>query len=589
MRLIHVHTYQLHEFLGNSSTCPNYSILSHTWEDEEVSFQDIQDLELARRRKGFNKIKFCCEQAAKDGFEWAWVDTCCIDKTSSAELSEAINSMYKWYGTAMVCYAYLSDVDSVAEFNWKTELEHIGELPRWFKRGWTLQELIAPLIVKFFTKDWRLIGTKKEEAVRLSNITGIDEEVLRHKRSVLRKPVAERMYWASSRRTTRTEDLAYCLMGLFDVNMPLLYGEGMKAFERLQEQILKTTNDDTLFLWQMRSPTEQYGWSSWGNIGGTAEARLTLNSSRMLASSPGDFDRPAGHYLLQPEQFCEPQLMPRELGLRITLPMRKMDSADISRFEFPCYFEHFLGSFYFAALGCLTRDGEGDHFQVAILLDASTEVDSPEKKVLARLQQVHCFFPFLETKDWQRYTCFVAGEAPTSFEKTYGRLFLNYVDLSADTTFAIENIEATKYLDCSMYMSAAYVIQCGDTGQDYLLTFAMDSLRSVSPFPSSIRRIAFIQFEALPAKYDTLVVQNRYMFHIPRPIYWTLYLREGYGPVLEYEVSLESDLGLVVVLKCEEGRSGDIYKLHVRCTRTPDTSPQNKRLVSWLEKEIEYI
>lgn len=556
MRLIHIHTFQLREFLGHPSTFPNYAILSHTWEDEEVTFQDFQDISLARRMKGFNKIKYCCEQAAEDGFEWAWVDTCCIDKTSSSELSEAINSMYNWYGNAMVCYAYLSDVSSAGAFNHKTELEHIGELPRWFKRGFTLQELIAPLSVKFYTQDWRFIGTKKDKALRLSLVTGIDAAVLRHECSAFQLPVAVRMYWASSRQTTRSEDIAYCLMGLFDVNMPLLYGEGMKAFHRLQEQILKTTNDDTLFLWQMRSPHE---WLTWD---GTRE---TLSSSNMLASSPADFDRRADCYSVRPEySFCEPQLMPRELGLRITLPMRKMEVCDIAQFQLPSLVEHVLGHVFIAALGCIVPDDEGGHSQVAILLQAVSEVDSPEKKVLRRIKYIHCLVSSLEILNWQTYTCFVAGDTRFSFEKKDKR-FLNQVDLNADTTFAIENIESPKYLGCSEYMSAAFIIQCGVTGREYLLTYAMDTYAC-----SPVR--AFIQFEPLPAKYNTTVVQNRYRLQIPQPLDWTLSLREGYGPVLEDEVSLDGDLMLSIVLKREENRSGDTYKLYVRCTRIVDSS-----------------
>lgn len=559
MRLIHVHSYELREFLGTSSTFPSYAILSHTWEDEEVSFQDFQrSLPDATKKKGFTKIKYCCEQAAKDGFEWAWVDTCCIDKTSSSELSEAINSMYSWYGTAMVCYAYLSDVTSAVDFNWKTELEHIGELPRWFKRGWTLQELIAPLSVKFYTRAWRCIGTKKEKAMRLSNVTGIDRAVLRNERSPLQFPVAERMYWASSRQTTRAEDVAYCLMGLFDVNMPLLYGEGPKAFDRLQEQILRTTNDDTLFLWQMRSAHEYCGWLNEGHLG------EPLHTSRMLASNPSDFDRRADQFLRQPNMFfCEPQLMPRQLGLRITLPMRRMDSLDISRLEFPSVFEHALGRLFIAALGCLRKDDDTHHSQVAILLQASVNVSSPEKQVFHRVQSVYCYFPLLEARSWEKYTCFVAGDAPTSLEKN-GKHFLNHVDLSADTTFAIENVERPKYLDCNGSMSAAFIIQCGITDQDYLLTFSM---AKITETPGGILHKAYVQIEPLPEKYDSLVVQNRYVLHIPDPTEWHLCLREGYGPVLECEVSVEGALILTVVLKCEEDRNGDTYKLHVRCKR----------------------
>lgn len=364
------------------------------------------------------------------------------------------------------------------------------------------------------------------------------------------------MYWASSRQTTRVEDIAYCLMGLFDVNIPLLYGEGMKAFHRLQEQILRTTNDDTLFLWQMRSPLERSFWD------GNDEM---LRYSGMLASSPGDFDRRADCYSLRPDLFfCEPQLMPRELGLRITLPMRKMEICDISQFKLPTLVGDISGRVFVAALGCIVSDDEGGHSQVAMLLQAASEVESPGQKVLRRIKHVHCLIPTLELLNWRTYTCFVAGDAPFSFEKKDKR-FLNEVDLNADTTFAIENVESPRYLGCSGYMSAAFIIQCGITGQDYLLIFAMDTLAC------SLAR-AFIQFESLPASYNTLVVQNRYKLQIPHPVDWTLGLREGYGPFLEDQVSLDSDLMLLIVLKCEENRSGDTYKLYVRCSRIENSS-----------------
>lgn len=563
MWLIDVHTYTLQEFLGSSSNFPNYAILSHTWEDEEVSFQDLRySLPYAKQKKGFKKIKYCCEQAAQDGFTWAWVDTCCIDKTSSAELSEAINSMYNWYETAMVCYAYLSDVGTVLEFEFywdkNARIWHRASLPRWFTRGWTLQELIAPLSVNFFTRDWLFIGTKRDNATRLSNVTGIDSKVLRHEKSPLQLPVAQRMYWASRRATTRAEDLSYCLMGLFDVNMPLLYGEGTKAFDRLQEQILRTTNDDTLFLWQMRSPDEDFlhfsGHSS---------------SSRMLDSSPSDFDRRADHYSLLPEEFfCEPQLMPRQLGLRLTLPMRKMDLLDFHRLGLQPEFELVWRRIYIAALGCVTEDAEGNHVQVVILLEASKELDSPEKKVLRRVQHTFRSVPLQESRLWQKYTCFVAGDAPISYEKN-NKVFVNRVDLGADTTFAVENVEVEELLSCRELINAAFIFHYRLTGRHYLLTYAMDAFTLVDTQPR-----AYVQFETLPAEYDTIEVKKRYSFYIPQLSDWNLYLRRGYGPVLEYEVSVEGAPVLLVVLKCEEDKvfNYDRYKLHVRCTRLVNTS-----------------
>ncbi|KAL1846096.1 hypothetical protein Daus18300_014362 [Diaporthe australafricana] len=570
MWLIDVRTYKLHEFLGNSSTFPSYAILSHTWGDGEVSLQDFRDsLSRAKKKTGFQKIKYCCEQTAEDGFRWAWVDTCCINKTSSSELSEAINSMYNWYRNALACYVYLSDVHLPEKFH--LAMKRQATPPHWFTRGWTLQELIAPLSVRFYSNDWRFLGTKKETVTGLSNITGIDSKVLLHERSLNQILVAERMYWASSRKTTRDEDQAYCLMGLFDVNMPLLYGEGTKAFDRLQEQILRTTNDDTLFLWQLRNIEREPSWMKYvrsepeGNcLWQDPGDKSTLNTSRMLASSPSDFDRRAGHYLPQQEEFfCEPQLMPRQLGLRITLHMRKMDLLDTSRFELPPAFKPFLGRVFIAALGCLTQDNEGNHSQVAILLEASTEADSPEKKVLRRMRHLHCFYPLLETRKWKKYTCFVAGDAPNSFGKM-NKSFQLGVLADKKRNFPI-------LLGCMGLMSATQVIECRETGQNYRLTFAMDECR-----PGSAHRRADIQVEALSDKHEGKSgwAPNRSRVHDPDFDNWTLNVREGYGSVLEHELLVDRALELKFVLDCREDTSWRkaIYQLHVRCRMIDNTS-----------------
>jgi hypothetical protein len=244
MHLLNSTTLKLHEFIGRK--IPPYAILSHTWDDEEVSFQELQS-GLAAEKKGFKKIKECCRIAAEDGFEYAWVDTCCIDKTSSAELSEAINSMFRWYRNAEVCYAFLSDVPSDED---PQEEGSAFRYSRWFTRGWTLQELIAPAHLTFLGSDWEDIGSKLSLQALVSKITKIDPRALTEGSGYLDGwSVAQRMSWASSRVTTRVEDMAYCLMGLFDINMPMLYGEGDKAFIRLQEEIIRNAQDQSIFAW----------------------------------------------------------------------------------------------------------------------------------------------------------------------------------------------------------------------------------------------------------------------------------------------------------------------------------------------------
>ncbi|KAK4183720.1 heterokaryon incompatibility protein-domain-containing protein, partial [Podospora australis] len=235
---------------------PDYAILSHTWGSDEVTFQDFSDIPKRTTQEGFQKIQKTCRQAVKDGLQYAWVDTCCIDKTSSAELSEAINSMFQWYRDAAKCYVYLADYHDEERYRGQKVpfCREVFANSRWFTRGWTLQELLAPSDITFYTSTWAYLGTKKRSVDLLSEITGIDKLALEgwplHTFSV-----AERMSWAGDRETSRPEDIAYCLMGIFDVNMPMIYGEGHKAFTRLQEEILKRCEDQTLFAW-MASPED---------------------------------------------------------------------------------------------------------------------------------------------------------------------------------------------------------------------------------------------------------------------------------------------------------------------------------------------
>lgn len=267
MRLLHSTTYELKEFISDT---PPYAILSHTWGNEEVTFQDIQrSLGEIKQKEGFKKLGGCCAQAQKDGYFWVWIDTCCIDKTSSSELSEAINSMYQWYQKSDVCYAYMADVPRLENPSllWDhngmsessgtyTSREHnLFAQSRWFRRGWTLQELIAPKRVEFYACDWSEIGTKRSLTTIIQTITSIPPNVLRGGISPNYNH-AIRMSWAANRITTREEDMAYCLLGLFEVNMPLLYGEGRRAFYRLQEEIFRKSESLDLLVWSMAPPTE---------------------------------------------------------------------------------------------------------------------------------------------------------------------------------------------------------------------------------------------------------------------------------------------------------------------------------------------
>ncbi|KAI0538591.1 heterokaryon incompatibility protein-domain-containing protein [Xylaria digitata] len=314
MRLIRTtsNRFTIQEFVGHD--IPPYVILSHTWETEEVTLQDIQrSLTLAKAKRGFSKIRGCCDLARARGIEYAWIDTCCIDKTNSVELSEAINSMYQWYKDAAVCYAFLGDIPlSIAPVG-----PHLNREPqaldapkyfqcsRWFSRGWTLQELIAPRSVEFYTKGWDLLGTRETLQLPIASATGIRPEVIREDVSwvgLSAYSVAERMSWAAGRTTTRIEDRAYCLLGIFNVNMPLIYSEGPKAFQRLQQEILKSQEDYSILAWgrsggpqaiiedihcdALSSSPSGFGWGVHLNIQWNPESSVTTSKGGQEVTPP---------------------------------------------------------------------------------------------------------------------------------------------------------------------------------------------------------------------------------------------------------------------------------------------------------------
>lgn len=245
MRLLRTDRLEIEEF--GFGQIPEYAILSHRWGEYELTLQDIQNCIWAKegfsnesaKIEAFRKVQQCCLKAQSDSFRYVWVDSCCIDKTSSSELSEAINSMYLWYYKASKCYAYLADVQSISTFK-KSE---------WFTRGWTLQELLAPSEVYFVNKDWKVLGTKTSLREEISDQTRIPASILSGA-ELETASIAQRMSWASYRKTSRIEDRAYSLMGIFGINMPLLYGEGERAFIRLQEEIMRISDDHSLFAWK---------------------------------------------------------------------------------------------------------------------------------------------------------------------------------------------------------------------------------------------------------------------------------------------------------------------------------------------------
>jgi hypothetical protein len=314
MHLLNIETFKLESY-DDESTIPAYVILSHRWEEEEVLFEDLQELPYSQeiqdlrrkfkdleerfenlqlqlegeksacrdtecvnteqggitlhkaeregdgksdstwsdshfrrarlKEKGWNKVTRCCKEAKAFGFSYVWIDTCCINKDSSSELSESINSMFSWYRNASLCIAYLSDVSS------ENVIDEFGR-SKWFSRGWTLQELIAPDDVWFYGINWEFLGLRSVLASKIAAITSISNVVLNKNSQgeIDQFSVAARFSWAAGRVTTRAEDRAYSLLGLFGVNMPTIYGEGQQAaFFRLQVEIFKALPDHSIFAW----------------------------------------------------------------------------------------------------------------------------------------------------------------------------------------------------------------------------------------------------------------------------------------------------------------------------------------------------
>lgn len=273
---------------------PPYVILSHTWGDDgdEVTFADLQQ-ERGHSKAGYQKIQFCSERARRDGIRYFWVDTCCINKNDPLELSEAITSMYRWYRQAQKCYVYLSDVStdqSNRDGDARSAQESGLRTSRWFTRGWTLQELLAPSVVEFFSHQGDIIGTKTTLAQQIHEITTIPLAAL-HGTPLDRFPVAERIRWTQGRQTKKKEDQAYCLLGIFGVYMPFIYGERENALRRLQKEI-----------------NERHGADVAGALSDSHRTRsvgLYLQSAPLI--KPSDFigradEIAAIHDFLQPDQ-----------------------------------------------------------------------------------------------------------------------------------------------------------------------------------------------------------------------------------------------------------------------------------------------
>jgi hypothetical protein len=360
MRLLNVHTQQLEEFHGK--TIPKYVIVSHTWGKEEVTFADITSIYSAtnhaqldllspdtfhgqaqeirvKAKAGYAKIQHACSTAKNAGYKYVWIDTCCIDKSSSSELSEAINSMFRWYQQADLCYAYLDDVVH-------TEHKTMMSKSRWFTRGWTLQELLSPSKITFYGTNFRFIASKTYLADQISQITGIEKRALLETGYIKLCSIAQRMSWAANRETTREEDMAYSLMGIFGVNMPLLYGEGPNAFIRLQEEIMKNSDDQSIFAWKPR-----------------VEPSTEPRTCSILASTPDDFSEARSISPIPNKLATIPYNMTNQ-GLQINLPLVPVNDKDLPDSH----------KFYVGILTCQDENDLSKWLGISLMGTANTNV-----------------------------------------------------------------------------------------------------------------------------------------------------------------------------------------------------------------------
>ncbi|KAK4173961.1 heterokaryon incompatibility protein-domain-containing protein [Triangularia setosa] len=310
MRLINANTLRFENFFEKPP--PAYLVLSHTWGDKEVTFRDMLQPHLHSGKSGYAKIAETCRLARAKAIDYVWVDTCCIDKSSSAELTESINSMFQWYQRAVVCVVYLADMESGVDFGTGIRFS------RWITRGWTLQELIAPKRVEFYDSKWTLCGQKSHNSDELAAATRIPEDLLLGIHQSSEYSVAQRLSWASRRTTTRVEDAAYSLLGILEVHMPLIYGEGKMAFRRLQEEVIKRNNDITIFAWNPTPEEVQDGHCS------------------VLASSPLAFAHCEHICVWRPSTSHNPQFVLTNRGIQIQdifyhrIPLKNNQSSDLS-------------------------------------------------------------------------------------------------------------------------------------------------------------------------------------------------------------------------------------------------------------------
>jgi hypothetical protein len=365
-----------------------------------------------------------------DGGEFGTADTVCIDKTSSAELSEAINSMYQWYKESSGRYAYLSDVQEPLNPDSDSNIDKLLESSRWLTRGWTLQELIAPPRMKFFGQDWCFLGSRFDRRTIISKVTRIPEDLIGRSKSLQSDySVAQKMSWAATRQCTRIEDTAYCLLGIFDINMPLLYGEGERAFLRLQAEIFRETDDHSLLAWTVQEGKVECWWP--GSV---------------FANSPLNFLNSANIVRLH-EEIGAPSLVTKK-GLQISLRLEE-GSPLTSRI----YRKYCPGQTFHAVLNCgeVSHGGSKETKRILLLV---VKDDGNDRGI----KQSHCYSRLLTSRhlgvqDLEHFQDPLRYE--TIFLRTYRHAFSKYPfgDLTRTPSPVIVHVHNIPF-------------SCGQRGQD---------------------------------------------------------------------------------------------------------------------------
>ena len=419
MRLLNTSTFELHSREQEFFKSQGYAILSHRWVGAEITFDTLQRhlLDLKRTEAKYmkspqlSKIRGACETARQLGFVWLWIDNCCINKESSAEESESINSMFKWYREAQICITYLSDVklDTYGGQGGKAhnifQKINTDEPSEWFYRGWTLQELLAPRKLNFYDKDWTYMGTKDSLAPQIERITGIPSAYLTGAAPFREACIAAKMSWLAGRKTTREEDMTYCMLGIFGVFLAPRYGEGINAFMRLQQLLQSNTTDESLYAWNMqdgsatrsfiieRNPETTWGPGEWGLLAPTPDwfrgcGNMTLDGGPQIARTVDSF-------------------VPTQDGVRMEVLLspserRRLKGATAASFTFVLSFPAVLYARSLSSvndgevfpLNCWTRAADGKMAAVCIRLGVL-----PSSKAMAhRFKRVDCEERILSTK-----------------------------------------------------------------------------------------------------------------------------------------------------------------------------------------------